>query len=115
MASSTELYLPANLPYPIKIVALAHSTQASIDRGTNLLNYSYIYVLNPKEPIEMETRYGTWESPIAGIIDSWKLRAGDVVSSRRANERPVLLVTEPCKHGIQLGGLCCLCGRDMTA
>jgi RNA polymerase II subunit A C-terminal domain phosphatase len=114
MTSSTELYLPINLPYPIKIVSLALSPSESIERGTNLLNYSYTYIPpDDKEPPEV--RYGTWESPIEGTIDNWKLRPGDHVSARRANEKPILLVTEPCKHGVQLSGLCCLCGKDMTA
>jgi RNA polymerase II subunit A C-terminal domain phosphatase len=114
MASSTELYLPSNLPYPIKIISLGFFPSASIERGNNLLNYSYAYV-SPEKNGFPELRYGSWESPIQGTIDNWTIRPGDHVSARRASEKPVLLVTEPCKHGIQLGGLCCLCGKDMTA
>jgi RNA polymerase II subunit A-like phosphatase len=114
MASSTELYLPTNLPYPIKIVSLAFSPGTSIERGNNLLNYSYTYV-PPEKNSSPEVRYGSWDSPIEGTLDNWKIRPGDHVSARRAIEKPILFVTEPCKHGIQLGGLCCLCGKDMTA
>ena len=49
-----------------------------------------------------------------GTIQAWKVKVGDVVSEKRAKERPAVEVLEPCTHGIQIGGLCGLCGKDMT-
>ena len=49
-----------------------------------------------------------------GTVAKWYFKAGDTISQRKAKELPALSVTEPCKHGMQLGGLCCLCGKDMT-
>ena len=114
---STELYLPSSLPFPIKILKIPPKPPAEILRGANLLTYSYIHHDQPTadepEP-EPEVRYGTWDSPIEGVIDKWNIRPGDTISVKHARGKPVLLVNEPCKHGMQLGGLCCLCGKDMT-
>jgi RNA polymerase II subunit A-like phosphatase len=114
---STELYLPTSLPFPIKITRIPLKSPTEISRGTNLLSYSYVHCDKPTadepEP-EPEVRYGTWDSPIEGTIDKWTVRPGDTVSAKQAKGQPVLFVNEPCKHGMQLGGLCCLCGKDMT-
>jgi RNA polymerase II subunit A-like phosphatase len=114
---STELYLPTSLPFPIKILSISLQPPTEISRGTNLLSYSYVHCDKPTpdepEP-EPEVRYGTWDSPIEGAIDKWNIRSGDTVSAKQAKGKPVLFVNEPCKHGMQLGGLCCLCGKDMT-
>ena len=114
---STELYLPTSLPFPIKILKIPLKPPAEISRGTNLLSYSYVHrdipTADEPEP-DPEVRYGTWDSPIEGVIDKWNIRSGDTVSAKQARGKPVLLVNEPCKHGMQLGGLCCLCGKDMT-
>ncbi|KAF5384884.1 hypothetical protein D9615_001109 [Tricholomella constricta] len=114
MASSpTELYLPPTFPYPIKIVSIDAQPASSIQRGTRLLGYSFVH-LSPVPDAKPETRFGTWDSAIEGTLDKWKVSVGDVVSLRKAKEKPVVVVIEPCKHGMQLGGLCVLCGKDMT-
>ena len=114
---ATELYLPSSLSFPIKILKIPFKPPAEIFRGTNLLSYSYVHCDKPSaeepEP-EPEVRYGTWDSPIEGMIERWNIRPGDIVGAKQAKGKPVLLVNEPCKHGMQLGGLCCLCGKDMT-
>jgi RNA polymerase II subunit A C-terminal domain phosphatase len=111
MTSPTELYLPPNFPYPIKIVSLDAKPSHSIERGTRLLSYSFVYTPRSAKP---ETRFGTWDSAVEGEINIWKVKPGEVISERRARENPVVLVIEPCKHGVQIGGLCGLCGKDMT-
>ena len=114
MASSpTELYLPQTFPYPIKIVSIDAKASSSIQRGARLLSYSFVY-LSTFPDAQPQTRFGTWDAAIEGQIDRWNINAGDVISLRRAKEKPVVVVIEPCKHGMQLGGLCVLCGKDMT-
>ncbi|KAI0684753.1 hypothetical protein BC835DRAFT_1523744 [Cytidiella melzeri] len=112
MSSPTDLYLPPHLPYPIKIVAHAAQPNATVERGTRLLSYSFTHTSAEKEK---ETRFGTWDSSIEGTVEKWFLKVGETVSQRRAIEAPAVVVNEPCKHGMQLGGLCCLCGKDMTS
>ncbi|KZT74927.1 hypothetical protein DAEQUDRAFT_720113 [Daedalea quercina L-15889] len=112
MTSSTELFLPPELPYPIKITAHAVEPDASVARGARLLSYSYAYF--PPDASEPERRFGTWDSSVEGTIERWGVKPGETVSARKAKEVPAIYITEPCKHGVQLGGLCCLCGKDMT-
>lgn len=112
MSSPTELFLPPELPYPIKITAHAVESSASVARGARLLSYSFAHF--PPDAPEPERRFGTWDSSIEGTIERWGFKTGETVSARRAKEAPAIYITEPCKHGVQLGGLCCLCGKDMT-
>ncbi|KAH9897828.1 hypothetical protein C8Q73DRAFT_788059 [Cubamyces lactineus] len=112
MSSPTELYLPPALPYPIKLVSLAIHPNADVQRGARLLDYSFTYK-TPDAPPEL--RFGTWDSSIEGTLTKWNFKQGDTISERRARETPAVLILEPCKHGVQLGGLCCLCGKDMTS
>lgn len=114
MASSpTELYLPQTFPYPIRVISIDAKASSSIQRGTRLLSYSFVY-LSALPDAQPETRFGTWDAAIEGAIDRWNIKTSDIISLRRAKEKPVVVVIEPCKHGMQLGGLCVLCGKDMT-
>lgn len=111
--SPTDLFLPSAFPYPIKITSLDAEQSAAIVRGTRLLSYSFVYL--PTSPNALpETRFGTWDSAIEGKVSAWNLNVGDVVSKKKARDRPAVVVLEPCKHGTQLGGLCVICGKDMT-
>lgn len=112
-SSPTELYLPQSLSYPIKVVSLDATPQSDIQRGTRLLSYSFIYIPSTPDP-KPQTRFGTWDSAIQGTLKSWKIKPGDVISEKKARITPALVLIEPCKHGMQLGGLCVLCGKDMT-
>jgi RNA polymerase II subunit A-like phosphatase len=113
MSSPTSLHLPPNLPFPIKIASLDIHPPSPVTRGTRLLTYSFVYIPASRES-SPETRFGTWDSSVEGTIQAWKFKVGDVVSEKRARERPAAEVIEPCKHGVQIGGLCGLCGKDMT-
>jgi len=111
--SPTDLYLPHSFPYPIRVVSIDAQPQSSIQRGTRLLSYSFVYLPNIPDA-KGETRFGTWDSAIEGTLNAWKIKVGDVISLRKAKDRPVVVVIEPCKHGMQIGGLCVICGKDMT-
>ncbi|OSD03375.1 hypothetical protein PYCCODRAFT_1409741 [Trametes coccinea BRFM310] len=114
MSSPTELYLPPSLPYPIKLVSLAALPDSQVQRGSRLLDYSFTY-RSPGSDAPPELRFGTWDSSVEGTLTKWNFKQGDTVSERRARETPAVFILEPCKHGVQLGGLCCLCGKDMTS
>ncbi|KAF9453897.1 hypothetical protein P691DRAFT_791077 [Macrolepiota fuliginosa MF-IS2] len=112
-SSATELFLPHSFPFPIKIVALEAKPQDNVNRGTRLLTYSFVHI-STTPGVNPETRFGTWDAAIEGTLDCWKVKAGDVISQKKAKDKPVVIVIEPCKHGMQVGGLCVLCGKDMT-
>ena len=106
----TEFFLPSSFPYPLTVVSLDAPVNAKVTRGTRLLSYSYVY--HPKNNSERpSTRFGTWDATAEGDLIRWNVKEGDVVSS---SEQAVVLILEPCKHGVQLGGLCALCGKDLT-
>ena len=111
--SPTHLHLPPDLPFPVKVTSLDIPQSLYVARGARLLSYSFVYLVNTPSA-QPETRFGTWDSSIEGTLDSWNVKPGDVISRRSAAEKPVVVIIEPCKHGMQLGGLCVLCGKDMT-
>ncbi|THH33114.1 hypothetical protein EUX98_g1053 [Antrodiella citrinella] len=110
MSEPSDLYLPPHLPYPIKITAAAVAESAEVSRGARLLSYSYTY--NAAEKPEL--RFGTWDSSIEGSVAKWYFKPGETISQSKAKDFPALAIAEPCKHGMQIGGLCALCGKDMT-
>lgn len=113
MSSPTSLHLPPTLPFPIKIASLDIHPPSQVSRGTRLLTYSFAYV-PPSPNSALETRFGTWDSSIEGTLQGWKVKVGDVIPERKARDRGVVEILEPCTHGVQIGGLCGLCGKDMT-
>ncbi|KAG8834789.1 Carboxy-terminal domain (CTD) phosphatase [Serendipita sp. 399] len=112
MSEQTDLNLPRGLPYPIKITKLLVSRGEDIQRGTPLLHYSFTYRSTDEEGKPTEQKlYGTWESHVEGRLELWNVDPGEEVAS---DYGPVLVVTEPCKHGTQIMGMCADCGKDMT-
>jgi RNA polymerase II subunit A C-terminal domain phosphatase len=112
MSDATPLSLPPDLPFPIRITSIDAPSSSQVQRGTRLLSYSFVY-LTPSTNIP-ESRFGTWDSELEGSIHKWNMSAGDVISQRKAADRPAVLILEPCTHNIQIGGLCAICGKDMT-
>ena len=106
----TELFLPAAFTYPIQIVSV--DATSDIQRGTRLLTYSYVHTPRTAGS-QPETRFGTWDSSLDGSIKKWNVKKGDFITQRKAKDRPVAIVIEPCKHGMQLAGMCVLCGKHM--
>ncbi|KAI0274968.1 hypothetical protein BC834DRAFT_23573 [Gloeopeniophorella convolvens] len=110
MSSSSQLSLPPATPFPVKVVKLQAKTANSVQRGAPLLTYSF--TSQPAEPGgQPQLLYGTWDSPVEGTIERWCIKERETITS---DDKVVLQITEPCKHGIQMGGLCALCGKDMT-
>lgn len=112
--STTPVHLPPPpFPYPIKITSVDAAVNSDVQRGTRLLSYSFLHI--PKAPGSTpEPRYGTWDSSLEGTLVRWNVQPGDKISEERARKRPVVIISEPCKHGMQHAGMCVLCGKDMT-
>lgn len=106
---SSEISLPTSLPFPIKVTKLLLNPGDTITRSTPLLYYSFKYRAPGAK--KSEIRYGTWESHVEGTLEIWNVDPGDIVQK---DFGPVMLVDEPCKHGLQVDGLCAYCGKDMT-
>ncbi|KAI0049263.1 hypothetical protein FA95DRAFT_1489590 [Auriscalpium vulgare] len=107
MSSSSDLSLPPTTPFPVRVISIHSKPSSSIARGTRLITYAFKSTGTPGAPSEL---FGTWDSPVEGTVSRWYIKEHDVVS------RPtrVVSIQEPCKHEIQQGGLCAVCGADMT-
>lgn len=114
MSSPTDLHLPPSLPYPIKVASLDVKQGAYVQRGARLLSYSFKYQ-SSTPGARPELRFGTWDSLLEGTVEAWTVRVGDEIPLQRSKQKSVITILEPCKHGVQVGGLCGICGKDMTA
>ncbi|KDQ12066.1 hypothetical protein BOTBODRAFT_34921 [Botryobasidium botryosum FD-172 SS1] len=129
MASSlppaTPLYLPSTLSYPIQVSRLLVRPADKVSRGTALFHYSYEYILPPTRPHPAslkqnlkdgarETRFGTWESLVDGVVGQWNIKPGEQITLEEAARRHVLTIQEECTHPTQIFGLCAVCGKDTT-
>ena len=111
MSTPTPLHLPTHLPYPIKIVSYEVQPGSQVQRGTRLLTYSFTHT---SQEDGKETRFATWDSPIEGELGSWVFKLNETVSARRSAETPAVKIIEPCKHEVQVNGMCAICAKDMT-
>jgi RNA polymerase II subunit A C-terminal domain phosphatase len=109
-SSSSQLFLPPGTPFPVNVVKIQAHASDSVQRGSPLLTYSF--TSRPSEPGgRTQILFGVWDCPVEGTIERWCVKERDVIAS---DDKAMLYITEPCKHGVQMGGLCALCGKDMT-
>ncbi|OCF39097.1 hypothetical protein I317_07121 [Kwoniella heveanensis CBS 569] len=127
----TQLSLPLSLPYPITITRLLVVPGTSVQRGSHLLEYSFMSraqreALDKREKegrkadilrgeVDGNDGSGTWDCLVEGEVVSWEegVRVGMEVERRQAS-RPLLNVSQPCSHPVQLHGMCGVCGADLT-
>ncbi|KPV72112.1 uncharacterized protein RHOBADRAFT_55955 [Rhodotorula graminis WP1] len=107
---ATSLSLPRALPFPITVQRIHSPVGTTVQKTATLLTYSFVPAL-PDEDGNRVRQVRQWESPIAGDVVQWAVRAGDLV---RDNSQPIVHIKEPCTHDVQLQGLCALCGKDLT-
>jgi RNA polymerase II subunit A-like phosphatase len=115
--AATPLYLPQGLPYPITITSLDIQLNDPVIRGARLLTYSFVFTPQPDTvgaARPSETRFGTWDAPIEGTLDYWRVKKGQTLSASEARRTSAVRVKEPCTHDIQIRGLCAVCAKDMT-
>ncbi|KZV96826.1 hypothetical protein EXIGLDRAFT_704804 [Exidia glandulosa HHB12029] len=117
MSSPSDIYLPRTLPYPITIIDLHVRANDDVKRGGRLLSYSYRTSVPgvSTASTSTQTSYGTWDAPVDGKVTLWNISKGETLDKTRATARAAVVLEEPCKHGLQMGGLCAICGKDMTA
>ncbi|GAA5893047.1 hypothetical protein JCM8208_004329 [Rhodotorula glutinis] len=107
---ATALSLPRALPFPITVQRIHSPIGTTVRKTATLLTYSFVPA-HPDEDGNRVRQVRQWESPIAGDVVQWAVRAGDLV---RDNSQPIVHIKEPCTHDVQLQGLCALCGKDLT-
>ncbi|KAL2132337.1 hypothetical protein VTI74DRAFT_3941 [Chaetomium olivicolor] len=111
-----EIRLGSRLRYPITIVKLLKAPGDKIKKQEPLLQYSFKWMKEVGDTIrgdtweEEQTTIVTWESPTDGELTQWRIREGQRVTA----DTGCMVVKEECSHDIQYGGLCAMCGKDMT-
>ena len=121
MSSSTSLSFPPTLPYPIKITRICASRGEAIKPGSKLLEYSFTQVQKAapedEEP-EKLLLFGSWDTSLEGTVEDWVVRVGQTITSEEAKamagRHGAVVVKEKCSHDVQIGGMCAVCGEDMT-
>nr|XP_018260686.1 uncharacterized protein I303_06401 [Kwoniella dejecticola CBS 10117]OBR82844.1 hypothetical protein I303_06401 [Kwoniella dejecticola CBS 10117] len=127
----TPLTLPPTLPYPITITRLLVRTGDSVERGSHLLEYSFMSkeqraALSKRETegrkaniskgeVEGDDGSGTWDCLITGEVAGWEswVQVGTKLERRHANQT-LINVVQPCSHPVRLHGMCGICGADLT-
>lgn len=107
---------PPNLHYPISIGELARKAGDKVKRSDPLFTYLYETTVEEGnkwgETFQVKKKFPVrFESSLDGIVEKWFVKTGTVVE--RAGV-VLLEIEEPCTHETQFGGLCAICGEDMT-
>ena len=126
------LRLPQSLSYPITVTELLQKPNDNVERFAPLFSYSYQTTVTEGDGLGVDhqvrktfpTRY---QSDAEGVLQSWKIAKGDVITHRSAIELlrsmrrahtshsvEIAEIEEPCDHSVQFGGMCVACGKDMT-
>lgn len=111
-----RLFTPDNLHYPIKITKLLRKAGDDIRKNDTLFSYEYTSTVRESdadrpEGYDVERTFpARFESELEGSLETLAVTVGQILS-RRAY---VADIEEPCKHEVQYGGICAICGKDVT-
>ncbi|KAL9602989.1 MAG: hypothetical protein Q9219_001514 [cf. Caloplaca sp. 3 TL-2023] len=130
-----QLQFPRGLHYPVTITELLKQPDDHVARFAPLFSYSYKTTVTEGnkfgDEYQVEKDFPTkFESSVGGKLKSWSIKVGHViphpgfapdlpvlVAARLAylsDSLPIAEIEEPCAHGMQFGGMCTICGQDMT-
>ncbi|KAF4976483.1 hypothetical protein FZEAL_6849 [Fusarium zealandicum] len=103
--------LGTRLHYPIIITKLLKSAGDTIKKQESIFEYKFSWKRKVNDDTWAdETTYTEFDSPAEGILKQWRIHEGVEIAA----DVPCMMVEESCGHEVQVGGLCSLCGADMT-
>jgi RNA polymerase II subunit A-like phosphatase len=110
-----HLRLPHTLHYPITITELHKNTNDEVARFEPLFSYFYRSTVAEDDEFgethQVEKTFpARFESSVDGTLKRWKILKGTVITTFGQD---VAEIEEPCSHGVQFGGMCVNCGKDM--
>ena len=112
-----RLVTPDSLHYPVTVTKLRLKESQDVAGNGPLFDYEYkTKVLEGSEDnkdgkLVERTFPSTFQSYAEGTLSRWLIAPGMVITRPRT---PVADIEEPCKHEVQFGGMCAICGKDMT-
>ncbi|MCJ1320671.1 Carboxy-terminal domain (CTD) phosphatase [Xylographa vitiligo] len=111
-----HLRLPHSLHYPITVTELLKQPNDNVDKFTPLFAYFYKTRVTEGDELgnvfEVDKTFPTrFESNVEGTFKRWKIVEGAVITH---GGEDIAEIEELCAHGVQYGGMCVNCGKDMT-
>ncbi|MCJ1475141.1 Carboxy-terminal domain (CTD) phosphatase [Lambiella insularis] len=111
-----HLRLPTSLHYPITVTELLLQPNDNVERFTPLFSYYYKTSVTEGDyqgnVFQVEKTFPTrFESSVEGRLKRWTIAAGTIITKPGDD---IAEIEEPCAHGVQFGGMCVNCGKDMT-
>lgn len=125
---TTPVIAPKGLPYPITVDELMVPTGNYVEKGQRLFAYKFWYVVEianspddngigsdgldvEKSKRKVRESIEFFEAPFEGDLVSWNVDEHDEIPS--ANMM-ICEVKRPCNHDIIYGGLCTMCGKEVS-
>lgn len=129
-----HLKLPHALHYPITVLELLKQPGDNVEKSTPIFSYKYRTTVEEGDRSGNITRVekdfpARFESSVEGTLKKWHIKAGAVIShagrvqgcrltsmphANRSTRLDVAEFDEACDHSVQYGGICAICGKDMT-
>ncbi|MCJ1437167.1 Carboxy-terminal domain (CTD) phosphatase [Xylographa pallens] len=128
-----HLRLPHTLHYPITVTELLKQPNDNVDKFTPLFAYFYKTRVTEGDELgnvfEVDKTFPTrFESNVEGTFKRWKIVEGAVIThagyvlvdnfrwivADTLKREDIAEIEELCAHGVQYGGMCVNCGKDMT-
>ena len=106
----------SEIHYPIVIRQLSKRVNDTVQRKDALFEYSYRTTVNEGDGFGNEVRvekdlFGKYESAIEGTLRDWRVSNGTTITEPNT---ALVDIDEACSHGVQYGGMCVDCGKDLT-
>lgn len=110
-----QIKSPPSLHYPITVSQLLKQPGDAVGRFAPLFSYTYRSEVTETnkygdEAVVSKTFPAEFQSETEGKLVRWSIKSGDVI--HRAGSL-LVEVEEPCKHEVQFGGICAICGKEM--
>lgn len=113
-----RLFTPFDLKYPITITRVAVQPGDEVAQNAPVFTYRFRGTLknqyNP-DTLEFDLEkeqdfFADFESELEGKVKRLEVKVGQVLKGRT----DVAEIEEACKHDVQFGGMCAICGKDMN-
>ncbi|KAI9822321.1 MAG: Carboxy-terminal domain (CTD) phosphatase [Pycnora praestabilis] len=110
------LRLAEGLHYPITVTELLKQPNEYVERLAPLFSYTYMTTVTEGnkygDTYQVERPFSTqYQSTVDGTLKEWKIHQGMIITNSSAD---IAKFDEPCSHDMQFGGMCTMCGKDMT-
>lgn len=113
----TPIHLPNSLNYPIEIASCLVPQGSYVKKGTPLLLYRFFTKVKEDQEDGSEVYVDRefveqFECPVEGELVEWAVKKEESIENF---SKIVAKLHEPCTHEVNYGGLCAICGKNITS